>query len=205
MKNNALLVKDVQDALHWEPLLHDAAIGVTVKDAVVILSGTVDSHIKKSHAEEAAKNVKGVKAVVEQIVVKLAHWGKTTDAGIAAAVLSALRLNWQIPADAIKVTIEEGWVTLEGELNWNYQREAAKDAVRHLQGVTGISDNIRIQSAKHNAIEKIDIEKALRRNGAVNDDDIDVEVAGTTVILTGTVKSWYQRDQAEKMAWNAPG
>ena len=205
MKNNAELQKDVQDAIKWEPLLNAAEIGVTVKDGIVTLTGTVDSYAKKYEAEDAAKNVAGVKAVVEKIDVKLAHWGKTTDAEIATEVLNAFKWNWRIPNDKVKVKVESGWVTLEGELNWNYQREAATDAVKNLLGVIGVSNNLKIKSETHDAVEKMDIESALRRNWSINDDDIEVEVSGTTVTLTGTVKSWYQRDEAEKIVWNAPG
>jgi osmotically-inducible protein OsmY len=205
MKNNAELQKDVQDTLKCEPLLHAAEIGVTVKDGAVALTGTVDSYLKKQQAETAAKNVAGVKAVVEKIEIKLAKWGKTTDSEIAAAILKAFKWNWQVPNDTIKVKVEDGWVTLEGQLHWHYQREAAKDAVQNLVGVTGISNKIKIQSDMHNAVEKLDIESALRRSWSINDDDIDVEVSGTKVTLSGTVKSWYQRDEAEKIAWKAPG
>ena len=205
MKNNAELQKDVQDAIKWEPLLNAAEIGVKVKDGIVTLTGTVDSYAKKYEAEDAAKNVAGVKAVVEKIDVKLAHWGKTTDAEIATEVLNAFKWNWRIPNDKVKVKVESGWVTLEGELNWNYQREAATDAVKNLLGVIGVSNNLKIKSETHDAVEKMDIESALRRNWSINDDDIEVEVSGTTVTLTGTVKSWYQRDEAEKIVWNAPG
>ncbi len=205
MKNNAELQKDVQDAIKWEPLLNAAEIGVTVKDGVVTLTGTVDSYTKKTEAEDAAKKVAGVKAVVEKIDIKLAHWGATTDAEVATEVLRAFKWNWQVPNDKVKVKVEDGWVTLEGELHWNYQREAAKDAIKNLLGVKGVSNNIKIKSERHDAIEKMDIENALRRNWSINDDDIDVEVFGTTVTLTGTVKSWYQRDEAETIAWNARG
>jgi osmotically-inducible protein OsmY len=206
MKNNAALQKDVQDAIKWEPLLNAAEIGVTAKDGVITLTGVVDSFIKKTEAEDAAKNVAGVKAVVEKIEIKISHtWGKKDDNEIATEVLNAFKWNWRVPNDKIKVKVEKGWVTLEGELNWNYEREAAKDAVKNLVGVQGVSDNIKIKSETHDAIEKADIESAFRRNWSICDDDITVEVSGTTVTLSGTVDSWYQRDEAEKIAWNAPG
>ena len=205
MKNNAELQKDVQDAIKWEPLLNAAEIGVTVKDGVVTLTGVVDSYAKKLEAEDAAKNVTGVKAVVEKLEVKFGSYGKTTDGEIATEVLNALKWNWQVPEDKVKVKVENGWITMTGELHWNYQKEAAKDAVKNLLGIKGVSNNINIQSETHDAIEKFDIESALRRNWAINDDDITVEVAGTRVTLTGTVNSWYQRDEAEKIAWKAAG
>jgi len=126
MKSNEVLQKEVQDAIKWEPLLNAAEIGVTVKDGVVSLTGTVDSYYKKSEAEDAAKKVAGVKAVVEKIEINSGDTGKTSDSDIATEVLNAFKWNWEIPGDKVKVKVEDGWVTLEGNLNWNYQREAAK-------------------------------------------------------------------------------
>ncbi len=133
MKNNAELQTDVQDAIKWEPLMHAAEIGVTVKDGVVTLSGTVDSYGKKLEAEKAAKNVSGVKALVENIEVRFPNSWSKTDNEIAAEVLHALNSNLIVPTDKVKVKVENGFVTLDGELHWNYQREAAKTAVKFLQ------------------------------------------------------------------------
>ncbi len=205
MKNNAELQTDVQDAIKWEPLMHAAEIGVTVKDGVVTLTGTVDSYGKKLEAEKAAKNVSGVKAVVEQIEVEFPHSWSRTDNDIALEVLTALKSNWIIPAEKIKVKVENGLVTLDGELYWNYQREAAKSAVRYLSGVKGLTDNIIIKSETRDEIEKTSVESALRRNWNINDDDITVQATGHTVKLTGTVHSWFQKDEAARMAWDAPG
>ena len=206
MKNNADLQKDVQDAIKWEPLLNAAEIGVIVKDGVVTLTGTVDSYSKKSEAEYAAKNVAGVKAVVEKIEVKFSSvWAKKDDNEIATEVLNALKWNWQIPKDKVKVKVEDGWVTLEGTLEWNFQKETANNAVRNLLGVTGVSNNITIKSEIEDQIEEKDIKSALRRNWATNDKDITVKVRGHKVTLSGTVDSWYQKDEAGRMGWNAPG
>ena len=206
MKSNADLQKDVQDAIKWEPLLNAAEIGVTVKDGVVTLTGVVDSYSKKIEAEDAAKNVSGVKAVVEKIEIKFSNsWAKRDDNEIANEVLTAFKWNWQVPNDKIKVKVEDGWVTLEGELEWNTQKEAAKEAVKNLLGVTGVSNNITIKSETKDQIEKMDIEKALNRNWATMDKDIMVKVTGHNVKLTGTVHSWYQKDEAARIAWNAPG
>ncbi len=206
MKTNENLQKDVQDAIKWEPLLQAAEIGVIVKDGIVTLTGTVDNYLKKTEAETAAKNVAGVKAVVEKIeVIYNSFWIKKTNQEIATEVISALRLNWNVPNDTVHVKVEDGWVTLDGDLAWNYQRESAKNAVKNLEGVKGITSNIKIKSDNTDTIEKDAIEKALSRNWSINDNDIKVKVNANEVTLSGTVDSYYQKDEAERIAWNAPG
>ena len=149
MKNNQELQTDVQNAIKWEPLLNAAEIGVTAQDGVVSLSGVVDTYAKKMEAENAAKRVIGVKALVEKIEVKFpSSWLKTNDE-IAKEILTALNANWSVPKDKVTVKVEDGWVTLEGELPWNYQREAAKSAVNYLIGVKGVTNNIKVKSETH--------------------------------------------------------
>jgi osmotically-inducible protein OsmY len=206
MKSNEELQKDVQAAIKWEPLLNAAEIGVTVKDGVVTLTGEVDNYTKKSEAEDAAKNVAGVKAVVEKIEVKYNNsWGTTSDGEIANEILNAYKWNWRVPNDKVKIKVENGWVTLDGELEHNYQLEGAKDAVKNLLGVKGVSNNIKISPTAMEAVEKSDIEDALRRNWSIYDNDIDVKVSGHTATLTGTVDSWYQKNEAGRITMNAPG
>lgn len=205
MKNNQELQSDVQDAIKWEPLLNAAEIGVTAKDGVVSLTGFVDSYAKKMEAENAAKKVIGVKALVEEIEVKFPSTSSKNDAEIATEVLNGLSANWSVPNDKVTVKVENGWVTLEGDLHWNYQREAAKNAVNYLTGVKGVTNNIKIKSESEDAIEKQDVENAIARSWSVDDSDINVSVSGTTVTLTGTVDSWYQKDEAGRIAWNTPG
>lgn len=204
MKNNAELQADVQNAIKWEPLLHAAEIGVTAKDGVVSLTGIVDSYGKKIEAENAAKKVIGVKALVENIEVKFPSAFTKSDSEIANEVLTALTSNMSVPNEKVKVKVEKGWVTLDGELPWNFQREAAKDAVPFLTGVRGVSNNIKIKSETHDAIEKKDVEDAIGRS-SVDDSNIKVNVSGSTVTLSGTVGSWYEKEEAARIAWKTPG
>jgi osmotically-inducible protein OsmY len=205
MKNNAELQQDVQDAIKWQPLLNAAEIGVTAKDGVVSLTGVVDSYVKKTEAEDAAKNVAGVTALVEKIEVRYPSSYSKTNAEIATEVLNALKARWDVPGDKVKVKVEAGWVTLTGEVSWNYQKEAAKDAITNLMGVTGVTNNITIKSETMESIEKAAIEKALKLNWSFYDNDIRVRVSGHNATLTGRVNSLYQKDEAGRIAWNAPG
>lgn len=204
MKTNEELQKDVQDAIKYQPLLQAAEIGVIVKNGIVTLTGVVDGYFKKTEAENAAKNVVGVKAVVENITIKYNNYSKT-DSEIAEEVLKALNESWSVPKDKVQVKVENGWVTLEGELPWNYQREAAKSTINYLQGVKGIANHIKIKSEVQDAIEKKDVEKALERHWSINAEDIHVKAEGSKIILTGNVTSLYQKEEAGKIAWNTPG
>lgn len=205
MKNNETLQKDVQEAIKWEPLLNAAEIGVTAKGGVITLTGVVDSYAKKLEAEDAAKSVAGVIAVVEKIEVKFGSSWEKGDDEIVTEVLRALKGSWKVPHELVKVKVENGWITLNGELSWNFQKDAAKNSVNHLLGVKGVTNNITLKSSTHNEIEKRDIEFALGRNWAINDQDIQVIVSGHKVILKGTVSSFYEKDEAERIAFNAPG
>ncbi|WP_343631120.1 BON domain-containing protein [Fluviicola sp.] len=205
MKTNEQLQKDVQDAIKWEPLLKAAEIGVIVKDGIVTLTGTVDNYAKKLQVEKAAKSVLGVKAIAEDIEVKFADSKKKDDAEIAEDVVFALSVDLIVPDKKIQVKVENGWVTLEGEVHWNFQREAAKRAIEHITGVRGVFNHLKIKSELNDAIEQKEIEAALHRSWAVNDKDIRVHVEGRTVRLTGTVASLYQKEEAGRIAWKTPG
>lgn len=205
MKTNSELQNDVQNAIQWEPLLHAAEIGVTARDGVVTLTGTVSNYTKKIQAENAAKNVGGVKAIVEKIEVHFANSWTKSDNEIATDVLNALKSSWSVPNEKVKVKVENGWITLDGEVNSNFQREAARRVISDLEGVKSINNQIKLKSENHDAIERKDVENALERNWSINAEDIMVKVNGTKVTLTGTVESLYQKVEAEQIAYNTKG
>jgi len=205
MRSNEELQKNVQDAIKWEPLLKAAEIGVIAKDGVITLSGIVNSYAKKMEAENAAKNVAGVKAVVEKIIIDYGEFVTIDDNKIAEEVLNAFKWNWDIPNNTLKVKVEDGWVTLEGVLEWNYQKDAARHAAGKQIGVKGVVTEVVVRSESGDEVEKTDIELALARNWSVSTQNIMVRVVGNRVTLTGTVQSLYQKDEAARIAWNAPG
>lgn len=148
-----MLQKDVREAIKWEPLLHAAEIGVTAKDGFITLTGVVNSYAKKIEAEDAAKNVAGVKVVVEKLTIELGGQVSKSDAAIATEVVNAFRWNWEVPEDKVHVTVEGGWLTLTGEVEWNYQKEAAQRAVKNLAGVKGVTNAITIKTTLHDAVD----------------------------------------------------
>ena len=205
MKTDAQLQKDVENAIKWEPLLNTAEILVAASGGFVSLSGAVDSYAKKLEAENAAKKVMGVKNLIENIEVRFANSWTRSDAEITSAVLSSLNANWVIPNGKVTVSVEDGWVTLEGVLSWNYQREASKNSVAYLIGVKGITNNIIIQSDIHDTIDKRFVEDAISRCWSLDSNNIQVTVLGTLVTLSGRVNSLYQREEAGRIAWKTPG
>ena len=210
MKTDAQLQKDVMDELKWEPTIHAAEIGVAVKDGVVTLSGSVDSYAKKWAADRAAKRVFGVKAVTEEIKVTLANSYKRTDKDIAQSATEVLDWNLWVPSDRVKVKVQDGRITLSGDVSWYYEKEHAEDAVRHLVGVLGVINSITIKPpvSTVKAYEvKNKIEDALRRNARLllAAQKIQVEIIGSKVILRGSVGSFAEHEEAEYAAWAAPG
>jgi len=205
MDKNEQLQKDVQDAIMWEPLLNAAEIGVIAKDGVVTLTGVVDNYSKKIEAENAAKKVNGVKAVSENIKINFGTSDKMNDTEIATEILNVFKSNWEIPSELLKVQVENGWVTLDGDVSWNFEKDAAKKSIIHLPGISGVSNNIRIISAAKDIVEEKDIKAAFARNWSMADNEIHVTVVNNKVTLVGMVNSLYQKDEAERIAWNAPG
>lgn len=205
MKNDVQIQNDVIDQLKWEPLLNASEIGVAVKNGVVTLSGIVDSYYKKIAAEKAARKVVGVKAVAEDIQVGVSPVYRRTDAEIAQAILSAFKWNISVPDDKIQIKVEDGVVTLTGEVEWDYQRVAAKNVVEKLAGVSRINNQVSVKQRAVASDVKHKIAAALHRSATIESDRITVEVLGSKVILTGTVRSFSEEDDAVKAAWSAAG
>ena len=195
--------KDVLAELKWDAQVQPNEIGVSVKDGVVMLTGWVDSYLKKWAAEDAAHRVGGVKAVANDIEVKL--FSERTDADIAEAAVRALQWDASVPADKIQVTVSKGWVTLKGEVNWNFEKQDAERVVRRLTGVKGVSNLITVKPSTTPSELKKRIQDALVRNAKVDANKITVEVQGSKAILKGAVRAWVEKEEAERVAWLAPG
>lgn len=205
MKTDAKIREDVLDQLAWEPNVDDRQIGVAVENGIVTLTGVVDSYSTKMAAEKATKKVTGVKAVAENIEVKYGDAFKKTDKEIAKAAINALEWNMSVPDDSIMVKVEDGWVYLTGEVNWEYQREAAKKAVENLLGVRYVSNNILLKQKVHATDIKNKIQKAFQRAAEIDSKNITVEIEGNTVILRGTVHSLLEKEEASNTAYASPG
>lgn len=205
MKTDTQIQQDVLAELEWEPSVNAAKIGVEVMDGVVTLAGHVDSFAEKWDAERASQRVAGVRALATEIDVALPGSSRRNDADIARAAESALQWTTFLPKDSIKIMVEGGWITLTGQVGWEYQRQSASAAVRYLMGVTGVSDQISIKPKVTAVGVKSDIEAALKRHAQADAQKVVVAVSKGVVTLTGKVESWSERDMARQSAWGTPG
>jgi osmotically-inducible protein OsmY len=205
MKTDIQIQKDVMEELKWQPFLNSSEIGVAVKNGIVTLSGIVDSYSKKISAERAAKKVAGVKAIAEDLQIGVSPIYRKTDAEIAEAVLNALKWHSAVPEEKIKIKVEDGIVTLEGELEWEYQRVNARTAIQNLSGVRSVTNLITVKP-KLNPIElEQKISAGFMRSASIDAAKVHASVNGTTVTLTGKVRSLAESEDAETIAWAAPG
>ena len=205
MKTEADLKRDVTAELAWDPAVNFSAVGVAVKDGVVTLSGHLETFAEKHAAERALGRVAGVKAIALELDVKLSFDHKRSDTDIAVSAEQALKWNTLVPLEGIRLTVDHGWVTLQGEVEWEYQRHGAEKAIRPLMGVVGISNEITLRGGPRATDLSRKIRDALTRQALREAKHIQVDVDGTTVKLSGTVHSWQERAAAQGVAWSAPG
>lgn len=203
-KSDAEIEMDVINELIWDPSMKSKQVSVTSRDGIVTLTGSVAHYLEKSKAEQGALRVGGVRAVANELNIDMMGSYLRSDAQIAAAVLTSFEWNYSVPK-GIKVVVDKGWVTLKGEVDWEYQRQAALESVGHLMGVHGVINNVSLKSAAQPSDIKLRIENALKRSAEIESRQIEVAIQGTNVVLSGKVHSHSESEEARQAAWNAPG